>query len=161
MKLFHVLTAVAVSALVSSAALAGSKTTTTTSFGVGGGVFIGGNTGKWATGSASASGQADVLTNGGDSAVLNQSSTGTANGFAVGSTGYASTDSSTSPSVTAFGKGGVSQSTNVIETSNVSGDLNSSTTAANASGTGHGIGGALIVGGGADSITTTSTGSRW
>jgi hypothetical protein len=130
MKLYTALTAVAVFVLISTAAFAGGKT----SFGIGGAVYIGGNTGNWSTAGAAASGQADV-------------NTGT-------TTNYSSGNAQTAKSgygATVPGAAAYADATNNISTTGT-GEVQSSTSVGVASGTGPGIGGGLIVGGAANSV---------
>ncbi len=130
MKLYTALTAVAVSALISTAAFAAG----TTSFGIGGAVFIGGNTGNWSTAGAAASGVADV--NGGNTTNFSSGNVQTA---------------VSAPNTTPVGAASHADATNNISTTGI-GEVQSSTGVGVASGTGLGVGGALIVGGGANSL---------
>ncbi len=172
MKLFSVLTAAAVSVLISAPAFAQSvdlgsmpgffnspNTSQHFSAGVGGSLSFGGNTGKWATGAADASGIANLASKGGDSFLLNKSTTGTVSGYSTGSIGpnspadglvdgHGRPDCNCVSVSTLRGKGGVSTATNKVVAKNLYGEIQSSAVAHNASGVGEGLGGAIIVGGG-------------
>jgi hypothetical protein len=141
MKLFGTLTAIAVSAILSTAAMAGGS-----SAGVGGVLAIGGNAGYWATGGAAAQGSVNsgvtpgyIYPNTG--VVNNTSSSQTVNGYAMGSSVYPKP-------VSVAGVGGASYSNNTVVSQGANSAIQSNSEAYNASGWGTGLGGALIVGGG-------------
>jgi hypothetical protein len=145
MKLYTVLTAVAVSALVSTGAFAG---------GTGGGSHytqIGGAAGVYSTGAAGAQGSVDVHPGyGGNSSVGNVSTTGTTSGLGVGAQGGLGAGGGTiaGGGNGAIGVTNVSTATNTVTTQNAYGDIQSNTAATSASGGGFGIGGNTLSAGG-------------
>ena len=116
---------------------------------------IGGAAGIYATGAAGAQGSADVATLGGHSSVNNTSTTGTLNGVGagVGVIGGNSGGFGGGGLVGVAAAGGVSSANNNIQTKNAYGDLQSNTSATNASGVGLGVGGNTIKAGGGNHVT--------
>ena len=137
MKISYVLTAFAVSAVVSTSAMAGGFLSAGGSYTAQSGAAVG----IYATGGAAAQGSVDVGTHGGNSSVNNTSSSGSLNG--VGGGVVAGGNGSIGGIGVVAAAGGVSASNNNVQTSNTHGEIQSNTVATNSSGVGLGYGAEL------------------